>query len=162
MKTNCETNMTNAAFNMAHSTEELPSKVLFNPDCYDDSSAFWHDMNHTIKALVNNGYDIIVWQQRGTCVISYDFSEDEESRFSACWIPREDEEIYIVADQSEDVTQSSVNKEEISRCPICHCTANPKLADNGKWYMDCCYCPLETAPIFETKNEAIDYWNDRE
>lgn len=51
---------------------------------------------------------------------------------------------------------------ELEKCPICGCTCHTEKDDDGLWGISCGYCPLETEAIFESEEEAIDYWNDRE
>lgn len=52
---------------------------------------------------------------------------------------------------------------EPKKCPICGSSVHVlQSEDNGKWYISCGYCPVETLPAFESEEEAIDFWNDRE
>ncbi len=162
MKTNNKPNTAAAIFNMAHSTIAHPNEVLFNPDSYDNSSELWQDMSNAIKALVNNGYDIIVWQQFGVYVISYDFSEDELSSFSASWIPKEDdpEEEYFVADFSLDDPKLERSANESLKCPFCGCEVVVKKdTDKNRWFSECLYCGTKTPALFYSKEEAADFWN---
>ncbi len=66
-----------------------------------------------------------------------------------------------VIEYAFSIFETLVEEEPIKHCPICGCSVSVKQSDNGKFYIDCCYCPLKTEPIFRSRAEAIDYFNDR-
>lgn len=68
----------------------------------------------------------------------------------------------LYLDSSEDDEEEDKCEEELMKCPICGSTAKlHRDPDSGYWYIECIYCPLGTADIFESKEAAIDYWNNR-
>lgn len=53
-------------------------------------------------------------------------------------------------------------EEEIELCPLCGSSCHAEKFSNGKWYVECNYCGTSTAPLFDTKDDAVKFWNDRE
>ena len=103
MNENNQQNTSMAISSMADSTIAHPNEICFDMDSYDDLLVFWDDFNNTIQALMNCGYDVILFERFGIYIVSYDFADDKLSKFSARWIPKDDE-------CDECIT---------GRCPIC-------------------------------------------
>lgn len=57
---------------------------------------------------------------------------------------------------------SKAGADEIELCPFCKSSCHASKFDNGKWYVECGYCGTSTAPVFNTKGEAVKFWNERE
>lgn len=57
---------------------------------------------------------------------------------------------------------SKADEGEIEVCPFCKSSSFASKYSDGKWYVECGYCGTSTAPIFNTREEAIKFWNERE
>lgn len=53
-------------------------------------------------------------------------------------------------------------KPELEMCPICGSSVHILKNDEGKYYISCGYCPLETQAAFSSEEEAVYYWNERD
>lgn len=106
--------------------------------------------------------------------VDYLFTFDESSHDSHCPIDEnndtyKDKELQDAVESAYEAIfkvlelyEEKTGEEHLKECPICGSTCHTHMSpEEGKWYIECGYCPLETAAIFETEVEAIDYWNDR-
>lgn len=66
----------------------------------------------------------------------------------------------IIAELERDNKKEPENG--IEGCPFCESSCSAHRFDDGKWYVECNYCGTSTAPVFNTKGEAIKFWNERE
>jgi len=66
----------------------------------------------------------------------------------------------IINDLEHDGNLEAEDNMEL--CPFCGSSAHVDRFIDGKWYVECGYCGTSTAPIFDTKAEAMKFWNGRE
>lgn len=66
-------------------------------------------------------------------------------------------ELLCIIDEEEEKAEDK--EEELNRCPMCGSSVHVAQEKDGKWFITCGFCPLETTAEFDTKEEAVRYWN---
>lgn len=62
----------------------------------------------------------------------------------------------------EEESADEDDEDEIELCPICKSSCTVSQYKDGKWYVECNYCGTSTPPMFNSKEEALNFWNHRD
>lgn len=87
----------------------------------------------------------------------FEIDDDENSKLESA-IDALIKAVKETASILDEAIEKVEEDEEVKECPICGNSVSV-FKDGKKWKIECNYCPLETDAVFDTKEEALEYWN---